>query len=129
MHMLRHRLRRLTWIPLFAIVGLALLPTLSHALAWLHSDGGWVEVCSAQGPRRVLAGVAAADGSAPVPAASHLQHCPMCALSGAPLHTATLAPAWQAPASPRIAAAPVPLAATRPATRHTACPRGPPIPA
>lgn len=79
---------------------MALLPTLSHALAYTRASGagGWAEVCTQQGPKRIAVDAAgqlvdtvvgtAADGAAME--AAHLQHCPLCALTNdaPPLFTA-----------------------------------------
>ncbi len=75
------------WLALWAMLAMALLPTVSHALAFARGGASnWVEVCTPQGMR--LMAVAVADGAdgapapAPVQAAGHLEHCPLCALGG-----------------------------------------------
>jgi hypothetical protein len=77
MQILRCRLHRLTWLALVAMLGLGLLPTVSHALAWAGANGGngsGAEVCTAGRPSRV-----AADGvTGGLPATGVLQHCPYC---------------------------------------------------
>ncbi|MDZ7592921.1 MAG: DUF2946 domain-containing protein [Rubrivivax sp.] len=82
MSLLRHRLRHFTWIALVAMLGLGLLPAVSHALAWAGGRGDWTEVCTARGLTQV-----AADGSPVEPdglfALHAMVHCPFCA-SGTP---------------------------------------------
>jgi hypothetical protein len=134
---LRHQLRPLTWIALVAILVMALLPTLSHARAHAQGQGagGWAEVCTPQGPKRIAVDangkladtvIDTAEDSANADAV-HLQHCPLCALS------------LDAPVLPPAAPAALPLALTSdaspaaflhaPRTLHawrSAQPRGPP---
>lgn len=99
--MSRHRLP--AWIALVAMLALALLPTVSHALAFARGGSAWAEVCTPQGMRLVaLDASQTADPAAPVQAAGHLEHCPFCALA------ADAPPLPPAPA----AALPQPLAAT-----------------
>ncbi|MDC8760163.1 DUF2946 domain-containing protein [Janthinobacterium fluminis] len=81
-------LRRLfSWIALAAILGLALVPTLSQALA---KDGGsWMQICSAQGSKLVaVADLAPADPGAP--STLQLEHCPFCVLHAPLLPTQPL---------------------------------------
>jgi hypothetical protein len=122
----RRRLRPLTWLALAAMLGLGLLPAVSHALAWAGGSGSWATVCSARG----LAAVAAGDGHGGqngMPAAGAFEHCPYCAHAAG---TFGLPPAPQAmlPAPRAGAAAPggkrrVPVAS---APWASAQPRGPP---
>ncbi|WP_158219730.1 DUF2946 domain-containing protein [Ideonella sp. A 288] len=82
----RHR-RAWAWIALFALLGLSLAPTLSHALALSASHEPWHQICTAHGPEP---SAAAAGAPTPQPAhgdpLAHLEHCPFCALGGvAPL--------------------------------------------
>lgn len=135
MFRLRQPLRRLTWVALIAIFGLALAPTISHALA--HAQGGsvWAEVCTPQGMKLVAAADASADVDAdgqPAPAdgtasLNHLEHCPLCGLSGAAL---ALPPAPVALTLPLTSASLVPrlfLRAPRPMFSWApAQPRAPP---
>jgi hypothetical protein len=77
---LRRRLRTFTWTALLAVFGLALVPTLSHALS--HAQGGTnalAEICTPQGMQVVGAAKAALDANAPLIETSHLEHCPYCA--------------------------------------------------
>ena len=131
----RSHLRPLTWIALVAILSLALLPSLSHAFAHFGvtgAAGGWAEVCTPQGPKRIaidaddkMVDTVVADADALT--ATHLQHCPLCALQ------------TDAPPLPPAAASPLPLPLASdsppaaflhaPHTLHawrSAQPRGPP---
>ena len=78
----RPRQRPLTWVALVAMLVMALLPMVSHALAFARGDvGRWAEVCTPQGMRLALVDAdRAASDAPPVQAASHLEHCPSCAL-------------------------------------------------
>lgn len=122
------------WLALVAMLALALLPTVSHAIAFaaMDSRGGvaWAEVCTPQGMRLVAVDAAqpAADRSAPVQAAGHLEHCPLCAL-GADLPALPPAPPAALPL-PLAAADPPPLFLHAPRTLfawRSAQPRGPPL--
>ena len=58
---------------------MALLPTLSHALAAARGEAGWAEICTPQGTRVVAdagGGVAPASGIG-----GPLDHCPYCVLA------------------------------------------------
>lgn len=73
----------LIWLALAAMLAMALLPTVSHALAFARGGAGaWTEVCTPQG-LRLVAGPAyeAGQGDAPLQAAGHLEHCPLCTLA------------------------------------------------
>ena len=137
MNALRHHLRPLSWIALVAILALALLPTLSQARAHAQAQGagGWAEVCTPQGPKRIavdadgkLADTVIDTTADDTPSgAAHLQHCPLCALS---LDLPVLPPAAPA-ALPLALASDAPPAAFlhAPRTLHawrSAQPRGPP---
>lgn len=88
MSSVRRRLPRFAFIAFLAVFALALLPTVSHALThWriAGAAGGWAEVCTVQGPKRVaidaagqLMDTVVADEAAL--SAVHLQHCPLCVL-------------------------------------------------
>ncbi len=76
---LRRRLQPLTWIALVAMLALALLPTLSHALVHARGGpGGWAEVCTPQG-MRLVALDAADDAGVPAASPGSMEHCPYCA--------------------------------------------------
>lgn len=119
-------LRRVTWLAIFAMLALALVPGASHALARLRGQAAWSEVCTTQGARLVAlagGGAAQAPGTA---ATAYLEHCSYCALSfgglGLPPAPPALLPAVAAAAPPAL-----PLHA--PYTLHawrSAQPRAPP---
>jgi len=85
---MRRHLRPATWLALLAVWALALLPTVSHALAAQRGDA-WVEVCTTQGLQRVELAAAADDGEAPQQpaglATGHRDHCPLCQAAQAAL--------------------------------------------
>lgn len=117
----RRHLRRHTWIALVAIWALALLPTLSQALASVTGERAWAEVCTAQGTRWV-----ALDDAAPEPGpAGVLEHCPFC--GGTPALGLPPAPAaWRLFAAAHERPIAAGLAAPKPLARLHAQPRGPP---
>lgn len=68
--------RRLPWIARLALVAtlaLALLPTLSRAMAAGDASGPWAEICSSTGVKPLT-------DPTPTQAAGHLDHCPLCTL-------------------------------------------------
>jgi hypothetical protein len=81
---LRRQLRRFTWIALTAMLALALVPTLSHALSAARGQSDLAEICTPQGARLVPV---SGDGTQPAPGAllGHFDHCPLCSLQGASL--------------------------------------------
>ncbi|MDO9091153.1 MAG: DUF2946 domain-containing protein [Rubrivivax sp.] len=86
MKVLRRHLHASTWFALVAVLGMALLPTLSHALAFSQGEPRvWAEICTPQGMKRVavdsLSGEAAGTTDPATSAAGHLEHCPWCTLS------------------------------------------------
>jgi hypothetical protein len=118
MHTARRHFRLGLRLALVAIWALALLPTLSHALA--RADAATLGViCTPQGPKQ-------APGDA-TSAASALQHCALCALAADAPPLLPAAPALQMPAA---AAAFEPLLFLQaPRTLHAwaaAQPRAPP---
>ena len=109
-----------------AVWGLVGMPTLSHALASARQNNGqWMEICSAQGTRRVPAESSPADLGGPLQ--QQLSHCPLCLLSAS-----GLAPGPQGlPVLPMAGPALPPGALARAEPRraplgHDARPRGPP---
>ena len=79
---LRHQLRRLSWVAFVALFGLALAPTISHALAHSQGQSAFTEICTPQGMKRLLLddrGAPVSDAE-PATAISHLDHCPLCGL-------------------------------------------------
>lgn len=67
---IRQRLRLFTWIALFAMLGLAITPSVSHALSAQQASNPWTEICSAP-----------SSGEQPRSAAMHLEHCAMCVVA------------------------------------------------
>lgn len=81
----------MTWLALVAVLALALVPAVSHALAFARGDApAWAEVCTTQGLQRL-----ALDAPDRVPATTgpQLEHCPLCKLGsddvGAPPRAAS----------------------------------------
>lgn len=74
-------LRRSCWLAIVAALALALLPTVSHALAAARGPGPLVEVCTTHVERVVGRGEAADDHRAPASAGVQFEHCPLCAAS------------------------------------------------
>jgi Protein of unknown function (DUF2946) len=64
---IRQRLRLFTWVALFAMLGLAIAPSVSHALSAQQASNPWTEICSTSNP-----------GEQPRSAAMLLEHCAMC---------------------------------------------------
>jgi hypothetical protein len=108
---LRRRLSLLTWFALAGVLALALLPTVSHALALalaggisgingINGNSAWAEVCTTQGLKRVAAGTGLpmeGGDAPPAPAAGHAAACPFCKL-GADSPSLPSGP-WAAPAA------------------------------
>lgn len=103
----RHR-HLAAWIALVAALALALMPTLSRALAHGTGNPALAEVCSAHGTRAPMAG----DEGAPAQARHVLDHCAYCGFASqgaAPLPVSPVGPVavaagggmpaafWQAP--------------------------------
>lgn len=120
------QLRRSCWIAIFAMLALALLPSVSHALAAARGAAGLAEVCTPLGARLVARDDAGRD-DAPVQVSGALEHCPYCGLSTPslgmpPAGLPKLAVAATAAHSPRrLAQRPVELLAWR-----SGLPRAPP---
>jgi hypothetical protein len=121
---IRRHLRFANWLALVAMLALAVLPTLSHAMA--GSSNGFAEVCTPQGPKVI----ALADGEQqPSSASLHLEHCPYCiagigAVGMPPAPLVLPLPAAEAALQP-------PLFLQAPRTLFAwavAQPRGPPFP-
>jgi hypothetical protein len=75
---IRQRLRAFTWIAMFAMFGLALVPTISHALDANTAANPWAQVCYTPG--------GGGSGSPTQPGGlSHLDHCPLCGHGAGPL--------------------------------------------
>jgi hypothetical protein len=72
----------LVWLALLAMLALALLPTVSRAMAASQDDvPAWLEFCTAQGMKRVVLDVGAAAETSPQLAPGHLDRCSFCGLS------------------------------------------------
>lgn len=126
MYRLRPQLRWFGRLALGLLLSLALVPSLSRALADQAAPGPWGEYCSSVGTQRIAV-TGLPEESSPAPAATHIEHCPLCGNLNGPLvpppaQTAGL-PALDAGSfrPPLFAHAPRPLFAWR-----TAQPRGPP---
>lgn len=127
---LHRHLRPLTWLALVAVLALALMPTLSHALAFARGDAiAWAEVCTPQGVKVVAVDGSDADAPvAPLNIGQHLEHCPFCKLGShdaLPLWPALPAVAEPLPPGPFLP----PLWLQAPRTLHawaSAQPRAPP---
>ena len=72
---------RFVWLAILATLAMALVPTLSHALAHLRGQAAWVEVCTTAGSRLVALDAAGQAQQPATSAAAHLEHCPYCAPS------------------------------------------------
>ncbi len=81
MQVIRRLFRRATWFAIFAMLGLALAPTVSHALAASGPGNPWAEICSVAGGKVVMADAAGVAGSQ-AEAGTHLGHCPLCGQLG-----------------------------------------------
>ena len=117
---IRQRLKAFTWISIVAMFGLALAPTISHALDANTAANPWAQVCSTPGT--------SGSGAPALPGGlSHLDHCPLCGHGAGPLGmppsaTATLSvPPREAFVAPRRGVATTPAF-----TWAAAQPRAPP---
>jgi hypothetical protein len=84
---LRRHLNACNWLALVAVLAMALLPTVSHALAHGQGTGTtWAEVCTPQGMKMVAVDLddAAPGAAGSAQAGSHLEHCPYCTGSVTP---------------------------------------------
>ena len=128
MSTLRAHLRSLSWLALAAMLALALLPSVSHALRFAQGDPqSLAEICTPQGMRTVLVDGGATDDNMPATAAAGAD-CPYCSLCG---HLAALPPASPSVLPPMVAEAAVPtLFLQAPRTLcawASAQPRAPPV--
>ena len=86
----RRRLRLFTWLALFAMLGLAVAPSVSYALSAGNASNPFTEICSASPSGTAPSGN---TGSA----AMHLEHCALCCIAaqhmGMPPAPATPLPA------------------------------------
>jgi hypothetical protein len=119
------RQRMAAWIAIVAMLALALVPTLSRALAFAGNGGGWAEVCTPQGMKQVPLDPDPAGNSAPT--APSPDACGLCLLAAAGAAPPPAPPAVPLPS--RDAAAPAtatPAAHPRPSWAR-AQPRAPPL--
>jgi hypothetical protein len=75
--------RALTWIALLAMASMALLPTISHALAQPGGPAPWNEICTSQGMSSMAVAGDASDAGKPPgsePSLSKFEHCAFCGL-------------------------------------------------
>jgi hypothetical protein len=112
----------LAWLALFA---LTLLPSLTR-VANAATQGGWVEVCSAQGMRWVAPDGTLSERGPAGQSASHGEHCPLCGSGAIASPTAVVVPAL--PRFKDVFIAPLFLHAPRPLFAwSSAQPRAPPL--
>jgi hypothetical protein len=75
----RKQLRSFVWLALMAMLAMALLPTVSHALASSQAlSSGWTEVCTPQGTQWVAQDGTPLGDAAPSASADHQLDCPYC---------------------------------------------------
>jgi hypothetical protein len=86
---IRHHLQRWAFIAIFAVVGMALAPTLSQAVM-AASGVQWTEICSATGSRWVQLDSSAEPTTGGPAAMVDMSKCPACCHLG---HSAGLPPA------------------------------------
>ncbi|MDZ7813785.1 MAG: DUF2946 family protein [Ideonella sp.] len=81
--LIRHHLRRCSWIALLAVFGLALAPTISHAVAHANGATPWTEICTPQGIK--LVSLTGEELPADATLSPHsLEHCALCGLAASP---------------------------------------------
>ncbi|CAD5371847.1 conserved exported hypothetical protein [Rubrivivax sp. A210] len=131
MNALRLRLQPFVWIALVAMLALALMPTVSRALASADAHCDMPAMAGGEhGQHQAQAAAETPPSSAPTSAhhgAGHLEHCPFCALSFAAVG---LPPAPPAVVLPLAGAALPALFLQAPRTLfawRSAQPRGPPL--
>lgn len=119
--------RRLTaWIAIVAMLALALVPTISRAMAYASGGSAWAEVCTPQGMQRVFAD-GERMGTPPdgMPQIDPCHFCPLAAAGAAPLPMA--APALALPPAGAELPSLFPQAARTLHAWRSAQPRGPPF--
>lgn len=120
MEIVRRRLHGIARLAFVAVLALALLPTLSRAMAAADAAGPWAEICSSTGVKPLT-------DPTPTQAAGHLDHCPLCTLQNALPALPVVETAGDVPDAG--SAALLPQADAPPRTSHAwrpAAPRGPP---
>lgn len=126
MHLPRRHSRLIAWVALVAMMALALVPTISRAMAYANGGSGWAEICTPQGMQWVSAdgerSSTPPDGTPPQ--VDHCHFCQLASMGAAPLPASapTLALPLAGVEPPRLF---LQAACTLHAWR-TAQPRGPP---
>lgn len=119
----RHR-RLIAWIALVAMLALALVPTLSRAMAYASGGSGWSEVCTPQGMQWVS--VDSEQSSSPPdgtpPQVDHCHFCQLASVGAAPPPASALALPVAGAEPPRL----FPQALRTVHAWRSAQPRGPP---
>lgn len=82
---------------MLAVLALALVPTVSRALAHAQGQSAWVEVCSQQGSVWVAADGSSTDGNPDGATLHTLEHCALCGLAAAALPLPPTEFAWVLP--------------------------------
>lgn len=90
----RRHLPSFAWLALVAMLALAMLPTVSRAMASAQGESSaWAEICTAQGMKRVALDSQPGEPAMPESASGHLDHCPFCGLSAQALDLPPAPPA------------------------------------
>lgn len=99
MFSVRKRLRSFAWLALLAMLAMALMPTVSHALALAKAPpGGWTEVCTPQGAQWVALDGSPIGETVPAGGADHQLDCPYCRPASSLVGLLPTAPLqWQLP--------------------------------
>jgi len=83
------------WMACFAILLVALAPSISHAIAAAGTTAGWMEICTSTGVKRVALEEAPVIKPSSAKHDSHYEECPFCRIQTdnvGPLPTHTLIP-------------------------------------
>ncbi|MDO9313633.1 MAG: DUF2946 domain-containing protein [Burkholderiaceae bacterium] len=84
MNFFRPRLQLVLCIALIAMLGLALVPTLSRLMIPSTGSGPWSEICSTVGARWLASATPSTTDPTQTPVApgkarvAHMEHCPLC---------------------------------------------------
>jgi hypothetical protein len=124
----RKQLRAFVGLALVAMLAMALLPTVAHALTFAQGGkSSLAEICTPRGMQWVQLDAASPDGDGPSTAVEHMQDCPYC--SRAVSLTGLPPPVLQLQLQPQTGGAKPPLflhAARTLFAWASAQPRGPP---
>ena len=127
MFTVRKQLRGFVWLALAAMLAMALLPTVAHALTFAQGGkSSLAEICTPRGMQWVQLDGAPADTELPA-AVDHMEDCPYC--SRAMSMTGLPPPVLQLQLQPQTGGAKPPLFLHAPRTLFawaSAQPRGPP---